>query len=133
MAVGLEVRVPYCDHRLVEFLFNVPWEMKTFDGREKSLLRAAVADLLPASVLARRKSHYPAIQDPGYSAVIRDEFHELLGRPGAPIFDLVDRRVLGWLGREGGGTSSELFTRRSREQVLGLDRWLTAYRPRLAL
>ena len=48
MAVGLEVRVPFCDHRLVEYVFNTPWAMKTFDGREKSLLRAAVADLLPA-------------------------------------------------------------------------------------
>lgn len=43
MAVGLEVRVPYCDHHLVEYVFNVPWSMKGFDGREKSLLRAAAA------------------------------------------------------------------------------------------
>ncbi|MFP3831158.1 asparagine synthase-related protein, partial [Pseudomonas sp. SIMBA_021] len=53
MAVGLEVRVPFCDHRLVEYVFNVPWQMKTFDGREKSLLREAVRPLLPESVLNR--------------------------------------------------------------------------------
>src|SRR5256885_16907212 len=66
MATGLEVRVPFCDHRLVQYVFNTPWAMKTFDGREKSLLRAAVADLLPAEVLERVKSPYPTTQDPAY-------------------------------------------------------------------
>jgi asparagine synthase (glutamine-hydrolysing) len=50
MAVGLEVRVPFCDHRLVEYVYNTPWSLKTFDGREKSLLRAATRDVLPQSV-----------------------------------------------------------------------------------
>ncbi|MGH3964667.1 MAG: asparagine synthase-related protein [Pseudonocardiaceae bacterium] len=50
MAVCLEVRVPFCDHRLVEYVDNTPWSLKTFDGREKSLLRAAAADMLPQSV-----------------------------------------------------------------------------------
>ncbi|MEK8146026.1 asparagine synthase C-terminal domain-containing protein [Streptomyces sp. M10(2022)] len=59
MAVGLEVRVPFCDHQLLEYVWNVPWKMKVADGREKSLLRAAVADLLPQGVLQRRKSAYP--------------------------------------------------------------------------
>ncbi|MFP3373673.1 asparagine synthase-related protein, partial [Pseudomonas sp. SIMBA_068] len=66
MAVGLEVRVPFCDHRLVEYVFNVPWQMKTFDGREKSLLREAVRPLLPESVLNRVKTPYPATQDGAY-------------------------------------------------------------------
>ncbi|MFE2103566.1 asparagine synthase (glutamine-hydrolyzing), partial [Streptomyces sp. NPDC059468] len=55
MAVGLEVRVPYCDHRLVEYVYNTPWSLKSFDGREKSLLREATADLLPRSVYDRVK------------------------------------------------------------------------------
>jgi asparagine synthetase B (glutamine-hydrolysing) len=67
MAHGLEVRVPFCDHRLMEYVYNVPWAMKSFDGREKSLLRAAVADLPPAAVLDRRKSLYPGTQDPPMS------------------------------------------------------------------
>ena len=64
MAVGLEVRVPFCDHRLVEYVFNIPWRMKTFDGREKSILRAATRDLLPRSIVERQKNPYPATQDP---------------------------------------------------------------------
>lgn len=66
MANGLEGRVPFCDHRLVEYLFNVPWTMKTCTGQEKGLLREAAADLLPQSVLRRTKAAYPFIQDPAY-------------------------------------------------------------------
>lgn len=64
MAAGLEVRVPYCDHRLVEYVYNAPWSMKTADGREKSLLRSAAADVLPRSVSERVKSPYPPPRTP---------------------------------------------------------------------
>lgn len=67
MAVGLEVRVPFCDHRLAEFSMAVPWETKTFDGREKSLLRAAFSHLVPGPVANRVKSPYPSIQDSEYT------------------------------------------------------------------
>lgn len=73
MASGLEVRVPFCDHRLVEYVFNAPWSLKTFDGREKSLLRHATADVLPASVVERVKSPYPITQDVGYVAEILNQ------------------------------------------------------------
>jgi asparagine synthase (glutamine-hydrolysing) len=92
MAVGLEVRVPYCDHRLVEYLFSTPWSMKTFDGREKSILRAATADVLPASVAARVKSPYPSTQDPKYVAALLDQVRDQLAEPGGRVFDLFDRR-----------------------------------------
>jgi asparagine synthase (glutamine-hydrolysing) len=133
MATGLEVRVPYCDHRLVQFAFSVPWKIKTFDGRGKSLLRAAVADLLPPSVLRRRKSHYPSTQDNDYGELVRREFLDLMARPAAGVFELADRRTLGWLAKDMGGSASELFTRRCREQVLALDRWLTEYKPELVI
>jgi asparagine synthase (glutamine-hydrolysing) len=60
MAVGLEVRVPFCDHRLVEYIYNTPWSLKTYDGREKSLLRGVTRDVLPESVVNRVKSPYPS-------------------------------------------------------------------------
>ena len=56
MAVGPEVRIPFCDHRLVEYVYNTPWSLKTFDGRQKSLLRGAARDVLPESVVNRVKS-----------------------------------------------------------------------------
>ncbi|MBC8726481.1 asparagine synthase (glutamine-hydrolyzing) [Paraburkholderia sp. 31.1] len=72
MAVGLEVRVPFCDHELMQYVFNTPWSMKTFDGREKSLLRAAASDVVPEAILTRVKSPYPATQDPAYEQALRD-------------------------------------------------------------
>lgn len=89
MASGLEVRVPYCDHRLVEYVFGTPWAYKTFDGREKSLLRAATADLLPQSVSQRVKSMYPAIQDPTYYRMLRARFTVLLNDRNAAVAPLL--------------------------------------------
>jgi asparagine synthetase B (glutamine-hydrolysing) len=73
MAVGLEVRVPYWEHRLVEYVWNVPWRMKSADGREKGLLRRAPAGVSPDDVLYRRKNPYPKTHNPAYhGAGIRD-------------------------------------------------------------
>ncbi len=90
MAVGLEVRVPFCDHRLVEYLWNIPWTLKTADGREKSLLRAAVRDLLPEPVLYRAKSAYPASFDPTYAAHVVDQTRALIRDPSSPLAGLLD-------------------------------------------
>ncbi|GHI33153.1 hypothetical protein Sdagh_48830 [Streptomyces daghestanicus] len=90
MAVGLEVRVPFCDHRLVEYVYNTPWALKSYDGREKTLLREATADVLPRSVYDRVKSPYPSTQDPKYAAALQDQARDLLARTGHPVFDLVD-------------------------------------------
>lgn len=89
MAVGLEVRVPFCDHRLVEYVFGTPWAHKTFDGREKSLLRAATADLLPQSVVRRVKSAYPSIQDPIYDEMLRTRLTTLLNDHNAKVTPLL--------------------------------------------
>ncbi|WP_205668272.1 asparagine synthase (glutamine-hydrolyzing), partial [Bradyrhizobium manausense] len=89
MASGLEVRVPYCDHRVVEYVFGTPWAHKTFDGREKSLLRAATADLLPESVVRRVKSAYPTIQDPTYDRNLFTRFATLLNDRNAAVAPLL--------------------------------------------
>ena len=88
MAVGLEVRVPFCDHRLVEYVYNAPWSLKSFDGREKSLLREATADLLPKSVYNRVKSPYPSIQDPRYVIALQEHAKDLLTNRSHPVFEL---------------------------------------------
>ena len=91
MAVGLEVRVPFADHRLAECLYNVPMALKAAGGTEKALLRSAVADLLPEDVVRRRKSAYPASRDVAYLDQVSGLVRDLVGDPGAPVFDLVDR------------------------------------------
>ncbi|WNG28980.1 asparagine synthase (glutamine-hydrolyzing) [Cystobacter fuscus] len=126
MATSLEVRVPFCDHRLVEYVFNVPWSMKTFDGREKSLLRAATADLLPQSVVERRKSPYPSTQDPEYARFLRGQLTTLLGDAQAPVKPLLDEANARSLTQEASGNDSP-FARSSMEQVLVLNDWLKDY------
>jgi asparagine synthase (glutamine-hydrolysing) len=133
MAVGLEVRVPFCDHRLVEYVFGAPWSHKSFDGREKSLLRAATADLLPESVVQRVKSPYPSPQDASYERWLRVELSALLARPDSPVAPLLDRDALREQLAEPIGHRSGLGARFQLEQILNLDAWCTDYRVTLDL
>jgi asparagine synthase (glutamine-hydrolysing) len=94
MASGLEVRVPFCDHRLVDYVWNVPWATKTTGGIEKGLLRDAAAGLLPTDLLRRRKSIYPGAADTAYDKAIETQMSRLLGQPDAPLFSLVSREAL---------------------------------------
>ena len=63
---GLEVRVPFCDYRIAEYLYGVPWSFKDYEGVEKGLLRKAMEDFLPPEVLWRKKSPYPKTHNPAY-------------------------------------------------------------------
>ncbi|MEY9844487.1 asparagine synthase (glutamine-hydrolyzing) [Streptacidiphilus sp. MAP5-3] len=123
MATGLEVRVPFCDHRLVEYVFNAPWAMKTFDGREKSLLRAATRDVLPDVVAERVKSPYPSTQDPSYAEVLRDDLRDVLADRNAPVRDLLDLGAVS----DAVATAPGPDLRNSAEVVLAMDTWLRNY------
>jgi asparagine synthase (glutamine-hydrolysing) len=133
MASGLEVRVPFCDHRLVHYVFNTPWSFKTFDGREKSLLRAAVRDMLPASIAERRKSPYPSTQDPSYEQALRDQLDKLIANGTSPVLDLLDAQHVRTLLDSPIGTISTDAQRRSTELVLTLHGWITETGARLDL
>ncbi|MFF2407537.1 asparagine synthase (glutamine-hydrolyzing) [Streptomyces sp. NPDC058092] len=132
MAVGLEVRVPFCDHRLVEYVYNTPWALKSFDGREKSLLREATADLLPRSVYERTKTPYPSTQDPKYAVALQEHARTLLARPGHRVFDLIDRDRLRRVA-EHDAPGSTSASRRGLERTLDLAMWLDMYEPELDL
>lgn len=94
MYQGLEVRVPFCDYRIAEYLYAVPWEFKDYRGYEKGLLRYAMRGILPEEVLFRKKSPYPKTYDPKYLQMVLQLFREMLEDTRAPIFDLVDRDAL---------------------------------------
>ena len=93
MYSGLEVRVPFCDHRIAEYLYGVPWEFKDYQGKEKGLLRYAMTGILPEEVLWRKKSPYPKTFDPLYQQAVSDKLRELLRDKDAPLFQLVDRQA----------------------------------------
>ncbi len=91
MYSGLEVRVPFCDHRIAEYLYGVPWEFKDYEGKEKGLLRYAMADFLPQEVLWRKKSPYPKTFDPKYLELVSGLLEGLLEDKKALLWQLVDR------------------------------------------
>jgi asparagine synthase (glutamine-hydrolysing) len=94
MYSGLEVRVPFCDHALVEYVWNIPWEMKSRNGVRKQVLRDAAMGLLPEDVRNRPKSPYPKTHNPLFERLAREKLLGILDDPAAPIHSLVDQQVL---------------------------------------
>lgn len=88
---GLEVRVPFCDYRIAEYLYGVPWEMKDYRNREKGLLRHAMQGLLPETVLYRKKSPYPKTFSPVYEQMVSSRLKRLL-KKNAPIWHLIPQK-----------------------------------------
>jgi asparagine synthase (glutamine-hydrolysing) len=128
MAVGLEVRVPFCDHRLVEYVYNTPWSLKTYDGREKSLLRGAARDVLPQSVVDRVKSPYPSTSDPQYGAAIQAHAKDLYGSGDDLLFSIIDPAKLEHLiGLD--PLTLQPVDRTRLERVLDLAVWIDMYKP----
>ncbi len=94
MYSGLEVRVPFCDYRLAEYLYAVPWEYKDYRGREKGLLRKAMEGVLPEEVLYRKKSPYPKTFDPRYFNMVSEKLRRLLDDGSSPLLQIVRREAL---------------------------------------
>ena len=98
---SLEVRVPFCDVRLAQYLYSIPWEMKDYKGYEKGLLREAVKGLLPQEVLWRKKSPYPKTWHPRYRSCVTKMMEEVIHDPHAPLFDIIKKeRVMELLKEE---------------------------------
>jgi asparagine synthase (glutamine-hydrolysing) len=94
MAAGLELRVPFTDHRLVEYLWNIPWEQKNYRNREKGLLRKALEGVLPEAVLWRKKSPYPKTHNPAYLEAVRHSFLRILDDRDSPLLPLINKPAL---------------------------------------
>ena len=94
MYSGLEVRVPFCDYRIAEYLYNVRWEYKDWQGREKGLLREAMKDWLPEKVLWRKKSPYPKTHNPNFLAAVTKKFSAILESDSCVLTELVNRQEL---------------------------------------
>lgn len=94
MGASLEVRVPFADHRLVEYLYNVPWEFKFLNNMEKGLLREAVKDIVPEEILYRKKNPYPKTFNPEYKKMVGKLLTECLKKPDSILLELFDKKVL---------------------------------------
>ena len=94
MYSSLEVRVPFCDHRIVEYLYNVPWAMKDHNGYEKGLLREAMRGYLPDEVLWRKKSPYPKTHNPNYLAAVSSRLQNIIDDGTSQLFDFIKKDKL---------------------------------------
>ena len=94
MYSSLEVRVPFCDHRIVEYLYNVPWEFKDHGSREKGLLREAAKGLLPDSVLKRKKSPYPKTHNPAYKKAVSQRLGSIISDDNSPLLSFIRKDKL---------------------------------------
>ena len=131
MYSGLEVRVPFCDYRIAEYLYGIPWEMKDHRGREKGLLRKAMEGLLPEEVLYRKKSPYPKTFDPAYEMLMRNRLTAILEDPNAPIHHLVSQQGVADIlaGEQKWPWYGQLMRRpQTMAYFVQLDFWLRQYR-----
>jgi asparagine synthase (glutamine-hydrolysing) len=92
MSSGLELRVPFCDHRLVEYAWNIPWEIKNYRNREKGLLRQAMLGLLPEDVLWRKKSPYPKTHNPTFQESVRTLILSMLEDLSSPLLPFINKQ-----------------------------------------
>ena len=94
MYSGLEVRVPFCDYRIAEYLYSVPWEFKEHNSFEKGLLRESMKDFLPEEVLWRKKSPYPKTHNPEYLRIVSDMLNEIICCDSSPILSFIKKSEL---------------------------------------
>lgn len=91
---NFEIRVPFCDYRIADYVWNIPWEWKALKGREKGLLRYACKDLLPSEIIDRKKSPYPKTQNPNYLAKVKKMLSSIMADTNSPINDLLNRKYI---------------------------------------
>ena len=136
---GLEVRVPFCDYRLVEYLWNIPWELKSLNGREKGLLRYIVKDILPSEIVNRKKSPYPKTHNPNYLEKVKNMLINIMNNKNAPIKMLLNEKYI----NEIIDTNGKNFSRPWFGQLMTgpqlmaylcqVNMWLEKYEPRIEL
>ncbi|WP_281975427.1 asparagine synthase (glutamine-hydrolyzing) [Halobacillus litoralis] len=137
MGASLEVRVPFSDHRLVEYVWNVPWSMKFHNNQEKGLLREALRGILPDKVLFRKKNPYPKTFHPDYTKAVCTWMNEILFDPNAPLFDIFDREQVRKLNAsEGKSIDTPWFGQlMTGPQLIAhlcqIDHWLRTYKVKL--
>ena len=136
---GLEIRVPFCDYRLVEYMWNIPWNIKALAGREKGLLRYVVRDLLPDEIVDRKKSPYPKTHNPTYLEKVKEMLTNIMNRSNAPIKNLLNEEyILDILNTDGKSFTRPWFGQlMTGPQLMAylyqVNMWLERYQPKIEL
>lgn len=136
---GFELRVPFCDYRLAQYVYNIPWEMKALNGREKGLLRYIAKKILPEEVVERKKSPYPKTHNPTYLARVKKMLTDIMKNESAPINTILNKEYI----LEILNTNGDAFTRPWFGQLMTgpqlmaylcqVNMWLEKYEPRIEI
>lgn len=132
MYSGLEVRVPFCDHRIVEYAYNMPWDFKSLDGREKGIVRRAFANELPKEIVYRKKSPYPKTFHPVYTRLCADYVRRIFEDNTSVAASLFDRNAVQKLMQRPESLAEPWFGQLMRTPqifayIIQLDRWFRHY------
>lgn len=132
MYSGLEVRVPFCDHRIVEYAYNMPWDFKSLEGREKGIVRRAFADELPKEIVYRKKSPYPKTFHPVYTRLCTDYVRRIFEDNTSVAASLFDRNAVQKLMQRPESLAEPWFGQLMRTPqifayIIQLDRWFRHY------
>lgn len=136
---GFELRVPFCDYRLAEYVWNIPWEMKALKGREKGLLRYIMKDILPDEIVERKKSPYPKTWNPTYLATVKGMLTKIMNDKNAPINNLLNRQyILEILESDGKAFTRPWFGQlMTGPQLMAylcqVNMWLERYQPKIEI
>ena len=136
---GFEIRVPFCDYRLAQYVWNIPWEWKALKGREKGLLRYVCKDFLPSEIVDRKKSPYPKTHNPTYLAKVKDMLSTIMEDKNAPINNLLNRDyILDILKTEGKSVTRPWFGQlMTGPQLMAylcqVNMWLEKYEPKIEI
>ncbi len=137
MYTGFELRVPFCDYRLAEYVWNIPWELKALNGREKGLLRYICKDFLPSEIVNRKKSPYPKTHNPNYLFKVKSMLENIMKNKNAPINNLLNRQyILDILETDGKAFSRPWFGQlMTGPQLMAylcqVNMWLEKYEPKI--
>ena len=136
---GFELRVPFCDYRLAQYVWNIPWEMKALNGREKGLLRYICRDFLPKEIVDRKKSPYPKTHNPTYLNTVKYMLSEIMKKPNAPINYILNKDyILDILATDGNSFSRPWFGQlMTGPQLMAylcqVNMWLERYQPKIEI
>ena len=138
MYSGLEVRVPFCDLRLVDYAYNMPWELKAYGGREKGIIRKAFENILPREIVYRKKSPYPKTHNPVYMQICCERVRELLNDKSRRINTLLSREGIEDIMEHPDQLSSPWYGQLMRAPqimayLIQLDHWLESYHVRIEI
>lgn len=132
MAAGIEARVPFGDHELAEYAWNIPWDMKLLEGREKGLLRNAFQGLLPEIIYKRKKSPYPKSHNPQYEKITKQMLQDIISSPSDRIKDILNIKKIEEMMKENSNIGKPWFGQlMARPQLyawlIQLDEWLRIF------